>query len=69
MLEVGDLTPIRVGFWVQNSLNMGPFFVLDFPNRFSLNMGVFSKNWQNIVKNGQFFNKIHHKSGYDGICR
>ena len=34
-------------------------------SRLSLNMGGFSKNWQNFVKNGQFSTKIHHKSGYD----
>ena len=33
-------------FWVQNSLNKGPFF-----GRFSLDMGGFSRNWQKIVKN------------------
>ena len=39
------MPPIWVGFWVQNSLNRGPFF-----GRFSLNLGGFSRNWQKIVK-------------------
>ena len=55
------MPPIWVGFWVQNSLNKGPFF-----GKFSLNMGGLTRNWQKIVKNGEFFAKSHHKSGYDG---
>ena len=35
------MPPIWVGFWVQNSLNKGPFF-----ERFSL----FSRNWQKLSK-------------------
>ena len=58
------MAPIGVGFWVQNSLNKGPFF-----GRYSLNMGGFSRNWQNIVKSEWFSANIHHKSGYDGNCR
>ena len=58
------MPPIWVGLWVQNSLTMGPFY-----GRFSLDIGGFSRNWQKIVKNGQFAAKIHHKSGYDGDCR
>ena len=38
---------IWVGFWVQNSLNKGPFFC-----RFSLNMGGLSRNWQKLSKIG-----------------
>ena len=44
------MPPIWVGFWVQNSLNKGPFI-----DRFSLNMGEFSRNWQKMVKNWYFF--------------
>ena len=33
--------------------------------RFSINMGALSRNWQKIAKNGPFFAKILHKSGYD----
>ena len=58
------MPPIWVGFWVHSSLNKGPFF-----GRFFLNMGGFSRNWQNIVKNGLFSANIHHKSRYDGNCR
>ena len=43
------MLPIWVGFWVQNSLNKGPFL-----DRLSLNMSGFLRNWQNIVKNGHF---------------
>ena len=43
---VRDVPPIWVGFWVHNSLNRGPFF-----GRASLNMGGFSRKWQNIIKN------------------
>ena len=56
--------PIWVGFSVQNSVNKGPFFA-----RFSLNMSGFSRNWRNIVQNGYFSAKIHHKSGYDSNRR
>ena len=50
---------IWVGPWVvQNSLNEGPF-----SRRFSLNIGGFSSNWQNIVNNRYFSAKIHHKVG------
>ena len=41
------MLPIWMGFWDQNVLNKGPIF-----GRFSLNMGGFARNWQNIVKNG-----------------
>ena len=58
------MPPIRVGFWVQNSPNKGPFW-----GRFFFNMGGFSRNWQKIVKKGYFSAKMHHKSGYDGNCR
>ena len=47
MLRVQVCAAHMDGFLVQNSLNKGPFF-----GRFSLNMGGFSRNWQNIVKNG-----------------
>ena len=53
------MLPDWMGFWVQNSLNKGPFF-----GRFSLNMGGFSRNWQKIVENGYFSAKSHHKSAY-----
>ena len=59
----GYVPPIWVGFWVQNSLNKGPFF-----GKFSLNIGGLSRNWEKIVKNGKCSAKIHHKSGYDGNC-
>ena len=52
------------GFRVQHSLNKGHFL-----GRFSLHMGGFSRNWQNIVKDGYFFAKLHHKSGYDSSSR
>ena len=39
------MPPIWVGFWAQNFLNKGPFF-----GRFSINMGWFSRNWQNLQK-------------------
>ena len=55
---------IWVGFWAQNSLDKGPFF-----GRFAINMGVFSRNWRKIAKNGLFFTKIHHKSGYGSKFR
>ena len=58
------MPPIWVGFWAQNSLNKGPFF-----GRFSLNMGRLPRNWRNIVKNGWFSAKIHHKSEYSGKFR
>ena len=35
----------------------------------SLNMDGLSRNWQKIVKNGWFSEKIHHKSGYGGKFR
>ena len=41
------MPPIWVGIWIQNSLNKGPFF-----GRFSLDIGGFSRNWQEIVNNG-----------------
>ena len=53
------MPPIWVGFWAPDSLNKGPFF-----GRFSINMGRLSRNLENIVKNGYFSTKIHHKSGY-----
>ena len=43
------MLPIWLAVWVQNSLNKGPFF-----GRFSINMGGFSRNWQQIVKMGSF---------------
>ena len=52
------MPPIWVGFWVQISLNKGPFF-----GRFSLNMGGLSSNWQNIVKMGSFPPKFIIKVG------
>ena len=55
--------PIWMALWVQNSLNKGPLF-----GRFCLNMGEFSRNWQNVVKNELFSPTIHHISGYDGNC-
>ena len=58
------MPPIWVGFWVQNSLNKGPFF-----GRFAINMGGFSRYWQKIAKNGPFSAKIHHKSGYESKFR
>ena len=58
------MLPIWVGFWVQNSLNKGPFF-----GRFSINMGGLSRNWRKIAKNGPFSAKIHHKSGYESKFR
>ena len=63
MLRVRYVPHIQMGFWFRNFLNKGPLF-----NNFSLNMGGFSRNWQKLVKNGQFSAKIHHKSGYDGNC-
>ena len=41
------MPPLCVGFWVQNSLNKGPFF-----GRCSLNIGRFSinlKKWSKMV--------------------
>ena len=58
------MPPIWVGFLVLNSLNKGQIF-----GRFSLNMVGLSRNWQKIVKNGQFSAKIHHKGGHGGTCR
>ena len=58
------MPPIWVSFWVQNSLDKGPFF-----GRFSINKGEFSRNWQKIVKNGYFSTKIYHKRGYNVNCR
>ena len=58
------MQPIWVGFWVQNSLNKGPFF-----GRFSLNMGCVFQKLANIVKNWQFSAKVHHRIGYDGNSR
>ena len=49
------------GFWAPNSLKKGLFLGI-----FSLYMGGFLRNWQKIVKNGQFSTKIHHNNGYDG---
>ena len=47
------MPPIWVGFWVQISLNKGPFF-----GRFSLNMGGFSRNWQKLSKMNSFLPKF-----------
>ena len=58
MLRVRYVPPIWMGFWVQNSLNKGPFF-----GRFSLNMGGFSRNWQKIVKIGSSAPKFIIKVG------
>ena len=52
------MPPIWVGFWVQNSLNKGPFF-----DKFSLKMPGLSRNWQKIVKNGYFPPKFVIKVG------
>ena len=52
------MPPIWMGFWVRNSLNKGPFF-----DRFSLNMGAFSRNWQKIIKMGTFPPKFIIKVG------
>ena len=51
---------IWVGFWVQNSLNKGPFFSF---GTFSLNMGGFPRNWQKIVKMDSFPPKLIIKVG------
>ena len=58
------MPPIWLGFWVQNSLEKGPFF-----GRFSINVGGLSRNWRKMVKNGSHFAKIHHKGGYDSKFR
>ena len=50
MLRVWVCATHMGGFLGQNSLNKGPFF-----GRFSINKGGFSRNWQKIAKNGQFF--------------
>ena len=52
------MPPIWVGFWVQNSLNKGPFF-----GRFSLNIHGFSTNWQILSKMGSFPPKFIIKVG------
>ena len=52
------MPPTWVAFWVQNSLNKGPFF-----GRFSLNMGGFSRNWQKLSKMGSFPPKFIIKVG------
>ena len=52
------------GFLGRNSLGKGLFF-----GRFSTNMDGLSRNWRKIDKNGSFFAKIHHKSGYDSKFR
>ena len=52
------MPPIWVGFWVQNSLNKGPFF-----GRFSLDMDGFSRNWQKLSKMGSFPPKFIIKVG------
>ena len=46
MLRVRVYAAHMGGFLGPNSLNKGPFF-----DRFSLKMGGFPRNWQNIVKN------------------
>ena len=58
------MPPIWVGFWIQNSLNKGPFF-----SGFSINMGGLSMNWQKIAKNVSFSAKMHHRTGYDSKFR
>ena len=64
------MPPIWVGFWVKNSQYKGPFF-----SKFSLNMGGFSRNWQNIVEeDGSFPPKliiemgIGRGGGHWGVC-
>ena len=59
----GNVPPMWVGFWAQNSLNNGPFF-----SRFSLNMVGLSRNWRKIVKNGWFSVKMggFPSNWYDG---
>ena len=43
------MLPIWACFWVQRSLNKGPFF-----GRFSLNMGGFPEIGKNVQKMGSF---------------
>ena len=52
------MPPIWVRFWVQNSLNNGPFF-----GRFSVHMGGFSRNCQKSLKMGSFPPKFAIKVG------
>ena len=60
MLRVRVRAALIGGFLGRNSLSKGFFF-----GRFSINMGVLSRNWRKIAKNGPFSAKVHHKSGYD----
>ena len=62
MLRVRVCAAHMGGFWVQNSLNKGPFF-----GRFSIKMRGLSRNWRTIAKNGSFPSKIHYNSGYDRV--
>ena len=51
------MPPVWVGFWVQNSLNKGPF------SAHFLNIGGFSRNWQKLSKMGNFPPKFIIKVG------
>ena len=64
MLRVPVCATHMGGFWVQSSLNKGPFF-----GKFSLNIGGFSRNLGKIFKMGSFPPKFIIKSGYDGNCQ
>ena len=64
MLRVRVCAAHMGGFLCRKFSKQGSFF-----GRFSLNMGGLPRNWRNIVKNGWFSAKIHHKSGYSGKFR
>ena len=52
------MPPIWMGSGAQNSRNKGPFF-----GRFSINLGVLSRNLRKIPKNGSFPPKFIIKVG------
>ena len=64
MLRVWVCAAHMGGFWVQNSLYNDPFF-----GRFSLNMGWFSRNWQNMSKMSSFLPQFIMKVGMTAIVR
>ena len=64
MLRVRVCAAHMGGFLGPKFSKQGSFF-----GRFFLNMGRLPRIWRNVVKNGSFSAKIHHKSRYSGKFR